>query len=303
MVFRLKERHTEVSLQTICGLFGYSRQAYYKRLKVNAENGIEADVVLHMIKDYRRLMPRIGGYKLHDMINKTGHRISRVDVFNILRNNNLLIRRKGRYVVTTNSNHWLKKHPNLIRGFNFDAPNQLWVSDITYIAIGKSYAYLSLITDAYSHRIVGHCLYPTLETGGPLSALTKAIEATPAHQRQGLIHHSDRGLQYCSGQYVDKLNRNGIRISMTEKGDPYENAVAERVNGILKSEWIDLESFDSFDHAAKRIDRIIHIYNTVRPHASCDMLTPQQAGLMKGTLKKRWKKKKYPSKIANYAYP
>lgn len=247
-------------------------------------------------------MPRVGGYKLHNMINKTGYTIGRADIFTILRKHKMLIRRKGRFVITTNSNHWLKKYPNLIRGFNFTAPNQLWVSDITYIRIGaKSFAYLSLITDAYSHQIVGYCLHPTLEDDGPINALKMAIDLIHARKREGLIHHSDRGLQYCSYEYVGLLKENNIRISMTENGDPYENAVAERVNGILKDEWLNLETFKTFVQAKNRITEVVHIYNTIRPHASCDMLTPIQASLMSGTLKKRWKKKKYPTKSTNFA--
>lgn len=289
-----------MSLHTLCKLFGYSRQAYYKRLKVNAKKNIEVDVVLQMIRSYRKDMPRIGGYKLHDLINKSGYPISRANIFTIMRDNQLLIRRKGRTVITTNSKHWMKKFPNLIRGFNFDRPGQLWVSDITFIPIAGKYGFLSLITDVYTHQIVGHALHPTLATQGPLLALKMAINNVPAQKRQGLIHHSDRGSQYCSYDYVKTLKDNGIKISMTENGDPYENAVAERVNGILKDEWLNLEKFRTFKQAQERIAQVIHIYNTMRPHASCDMLTPEQASLRVGQLKKRWKKRKMPKKKPNF---
>lgn len=208
----------------------------------------------------------------------------------------MLVRRREKYAVTTDSKHWMKKYPNLIRGFDFDHSNMLWVSDITYINVDDYFAYLSLITDAYSHGIVGHELNRTLESEGCVKALQMAINITPKNQRIGLIHHSDRGSQYCSKEYVKLLNDNHIRISMTENGDPYENALAERVNGILKSEWIDHEKYTSFDQAKERISQIIKIYNTMRPHSSCDMMTPEQAGKQVGKLKKRWRKRKYKQK-------
>lgn len=286
----------EVGLQTICGLFGYTRQAYYKQLKVNSKNNLNEKIVLDMVKSYRTLMPRIGGTKLHYLLNESGYKIGRKELYIILRNNSLLIRRRKKYTITTDSKHWLKKYPNLIRGFNFNRPNLLWVSDITYINVADSFAYLSLITDAYSHKIVGYSLSETLESQSTISALKLAIAHTPASERLGLIHHSDRGVQYCCKKYITLLQRNDIRISMTENGDPYENALAERVNGILKSEWIDYEKYATFSQAKERIDQIINIYNTMRPHASCDMLTPQQAEKQVGVLKKRWKKRKYKQK-------
>jgi transposase InsO family protein len=183
----------------------------------------------------------------------------------------------------------MRKWPNLIRGFDFHRPNLLWVSDITYININGGFAYLALITDAYSRKITGYKLSPTLESEGNISAMCMAIENTPECNRVGLIHHSDRGSQYCCKEYVKILKNNNIRISMTENGDPYENALAERVNGILKSEWLDHEKYDNFEQASKRICQIINTYNTVRPHLSCDMLTPEQAQAKVGKLKKRWK--------------
>ncbi|KAA6312674.1 hypothetical protein EZS27_036434 [termite gut metagenome] len=191
-----------MSLQTLCGLFGYSRQAYYKHLRINSKHSLEEEVVLERIHSYRKLMPRIGGTKLHYLMNKAGYRISRKTLFSILRTNSLLVRGRKKYAVTTDSRHWMKKYPNLIRGFDFDLPNLLWVSDITYMRVKGEFAYLSLITDAYSHKIVGYCLYHTLESEGTIMALQMAIEATPENKRIGLIHHSDRGSQYCCNDYV-----------------------------------------------------------------------------------------------------
>ena len=258
-------------------------------MKSNEKHQLEEEVLLDMIKSYRKQMPRIGGTKLHYLINQSGYEIGRKALFDILRNNRLLVRRRKKYAVTTDSRHWMRKWPNLIRGFDFHRPNLLWVSDITYINLNNDFAYLSLITDAYSHKIIGCKLSSTLGSEGSIDALRMAIENTPESHRVGLIHHSDRGVQYCCKEYVTMLKSSNIRISMTENGDPYENALAERVNGILKSEWLDYEQYDNFEQANNRIRQIINTYNTQRPHLSCDMLTPAQAQLKVGKLKKRWK--------------
>jgi putative transposase len=220
-------------------------------------------------------MPRIGTKKLQFMLRERDVEISRDRLFGLLRENKMLVRRRKKYSVTTNSKHWMKKYPNLIRGFNFHRPNQLWVSDITYVPIEGSYAYLSLVTDAYSRKILGYYLSPSLAAEGTVNALKMAI-GSHAADLTGLIHHSDRGIQYCCKEYVDLLKINGIRISMTENGDPYENALAERVNGILKDKWLNLERFNCFEQARDRIDQVIAIYNELRPHLSCGMKTPVQ---------------------------
>jgi transposase InsO family protein len=193
-------------------------------------------------------MPRLGTRKLHYMLQEYDIRVSRDRLFDILRENRMLVKRRKRYNVTTNSKHWMKKYPNLIRGFNFQNPNQLWVSDITYITIEGSFAYLSIITDAYSRKIMGHCLSQNLASEGSITALKIALSENQTN-RYDLIHHSDRGIQYCCKEYVKLLKENNIRISMTENGDPYENALAERVNGILKDEWLCMEKFNSFEQA------------------------------------------------------
>jgi transposase InsO family protein len=209
------------------------------------------------------------------MLQARGIGVSRDRLFDILRDNRMLVKRRKKYTVTTNSKHWMKKYPNLIRGFNFQNPNQLWVSDITYITIEDSFAYLSLITDAYSRKILGYCLWRDLASDGSITALKMALSGNQKN-RFGLIHHSDRGVQYCCKEYVGLLKTNNIRISMTENGDPYENALAERVNGILKDEWLNLEQFHSFEQAKERINHVIRIYNELRPHLSCGMKTPEQ---------------------------
>jgi len=209
------------------------------------------------------------------MLQEQGIIVSRDRLFDLLREHRMLVSRRKKYTVTTNSKHWMKKYQNLIRGFKFDKPNQLWVSDITYIPIENSHAYLSLITDACSRKIIGYCLSQSLSREGSLKALELALNDSNANLN-GLIHHSDRGIQYCCKEYVELLKTNSIRISMTENGDPYENALAERVNGILKDEWLNLERFHSFEYAENRINEVIKIYNEVRPHLSCGMKTPSQ---------------------------
>ena len=184
------------------------------------------------------------------------------------------------------SRHRYKKYPNLIRDFVPDRPNQLWVSDITYIKLTNGFAYLSLITDVYSHKIVGFSLHKGLHTAGPLAALKMALAANP--NIKNLMHHSDRGIQYCCDKYVRQLNDNDITISMTENGDPLENAVAERVNGILKTELLE-QIFADYNKAQKAVAIACSTYNHLRPHASIDYLKPTEAHAITGKLRKRWK--------------
>jgi putative transposase len=239
--------------------------------------------------EIRKEMPRLGTRKLYELLHKDKIKVGRDELFNILRDNNLLVKRIKHRIITTNSKHWLKKYPNLIKGIEVIKPNKLYVGDITYVGVGKSHAYLFLLTDAYSHKIVGHCLSQSLEAEGGIEALKMALSAIAKKDRAGIIHHSDRGVQYCSLKYTKLLQQNQIQISMTQNGDPYDNAIAERVNGILKVEWIYHEHYESLEEAKKRIAEIIDIYNTKRPHLSCEMLTPQEAHTKEGKLKKRWK--------------
>ena len=206
---RLKERHAEVSLQSICELFGYTRQAYYKSLKRNHECVMEDHLILLHVDSIRQLMPRLGTRKLHYMLQARGIGVSRDRLFDILRENRMLVKRRKKHTVTTHSKHRMKKYPNLIRGFNFQKPDQLWGSDITYIAIEGSFAYLSLITDAYSRKILGYCLWRDLASEGSITALKMALSGNQKN-RCGLIHHSDRGVQYCCKEYVGLLKTNNI---------------------------------------------------------------------------------------------
>jgi len=230
-----------------------------------------------MVREVRHDMPRIGAKKLHlkltPKLDAMGINIGRDALASLLAENNMLVRRKRSKRKTTFSRHRFLKYPNLIRDFIPTAPNQLWVSDITYIQVGYGFIYLSLITDAYSHKIVGWNLARDLGAANALKALREALRALSSGTTT-LIHHSDRGVQYCCDDYVAELEKRGISISMTENGDPLENAIAERVNGILKTEWIYDTHFDSFTAAQSYVKRIIALYNTERPHQSISFLTP-----------------------------
>lgn len=275
----------------LCSLLGYSRQAYYQHLKIHEQEALQEDLLLQEVTRIRKTQKRIGTRKLLIMMNSFMQQhaieVGRDTFFEMLRNQGLLVRRRKRCKPqTTFSNHWLRKYQNLIIGFVPNAPNQLWVSDITYIHLNEGFAYLSLITDAYSHKIIGFYLSEDLSAKGCVLALRMALKNNPSHDK--LVHHSDRGLQYCSHDYVALLQANSIRISMTQNGDPLENAMAERVNGILKDELLEV-CYSTFNEAQIAIAAAINTYNHQRPHSSVDMLTPVVAHTKTGELKKHWK--------------
>lgn len=248
-------------------------------------------IVLKLVREIREDLPRAGVPKLHFMLQEklVAHRIKmgRDALYQVLGEHGYLLRYRRRKPYTTNSNHPYKKYPNLIREVKYlTHPGQLWVSDITYIRLREGFAYLSIVTDAYSHKIIGYCLHPTLHSDGPIRAL---LQASKSKQGRSLIHHSDRGSQYCCAEYVKVLEHYEIQISMTEKGDPYENAIAERINGILKGEFLLDTTFPSFSEASQSVDNAVEKYNHIRPHDSCDRLTPVQAHSQSGFLRKRWK--------------
>jgi transposase InsO family protein len=279
------------SLAQLCSLLGYSRQAYYQGNRECEKQVLGAELVVQEVLRIRQSKKRVGTRKLLKMMDEflQSHAIGigRDALFDLLRENRLLIRkRKRNKPITTWSHHWFRKYPNLIKGFMPTAANQLWVSDITYIAIGDDFAYLSLITDAYSRKIVGFYLSEDLSAKGCIKALKMALENNPA--RTELIHHSDRGSQYCCGDYVAILEKEHIRISMTQTGDPLENAIAERVNGILKQELLQ-SHYTDFNQAQKDVATAICVYNYQRLHLSIDMLTPAQAHQLEGEIKKHWK--------------
>lgn len=296
----LRQRYPGVSLGILCSLFGVSRQAYYEAQIIHERTSVAYMIVLTLVYEYRADMPLLGTRKLFHLLipelEKHGIKMGRDQLFELLRQYGLLIRRRRtKMVKTTNSNHWMKKYPNLIVGLVVDAPEQLWITDITYIRTMNGFSYLSLVTDAYSRKILGYCLYETLEATGCEEALLMAIKSRKnLSGGLSLIHHSDRGAQYCSAHYIEMLNDDNISISMTQSGSPYENATAERVNGTVKNEFNPKVIYRDHLHAKKAIDKIIYTYNTKRPHLSLDYMTPEQAHQGSGYIKKAWKS--YPKK-------
>ena len=258
-------------------MFGINRQIYYRSTKRSRTSKNKAEQVVELVENIRMKMPKIGGRKLYFMLNEPLKtlKIGRDKFFNILKANHLLITPKRSYHITTNSHHRFRKHKNLVLDYQITKPNQVWVADITYIGNRKNPSYLILITDAYSKKIVGHYVAENLTTEGSLLALKKAINTTELKELS-LIHHSDRGLQYCSDEYQKILEKNNIKCSMTQNSDPYENAVAERINGILKQEF-NIDKFDVETKIKRKIvEESIEIYNELRPHFSNHYLTPNQ---------------------------
>jgi transposase InsO family protein len=286
------------SIGYYCSLFGRSRQAYYEYEDDSTRQMIKEALVLKMVGEIRKNLPRSGVPQLLQLLKEPfkehGIKLGRDGLNELLGRHGYLLRYRRRKVYTTNSNHAYKKHPNLIRGLEVRKANTLWVSDITYLRLKRGFAYLSLITDAYSRKIVGWHLQQTLHAIGPIQALCKALKQRKTITE--LIHHSDRGIQYCCAEYVKVLKENEIIISMTENGDPYENAIAERVNGILKMELLLDSTFKTFNDAQEAVNWAIDKYNHVRPHSSCDYLTPELAHEREGVLAKHWTHYPYKSK-------
>jgi transposase InsO family protein len=290
----------------ICGLFGNSRQAWYDSQKRHAASDMQEVFILKLAKELRKEHKRMGSEKLHHLISPAliehGIKYGRDKFYYLLGEHGLLVRRRKYRPATTNSNHFYRRYPNKIRDLKLEKAGLLWVSDITYIRTKLGFVYLSLITDAYSKKIVGWCLWPDLTSTGALNALRMAVSAEDV--TAGLIHHSDRGIQYCCTDYVTFLQGSKIEISMTENGDPYENAIAERVNGILKDEYDLHTTFADYLEANEAVKSAVNKYNNQRPHASCNYMVPSEAHQSSGELKKRWYPKKWkqsPNQAFEYA--
>ena len=263
-----------------CNLFGIDRQVYYRSIKRKLTKECKAIEVVSMVLAIRRSMPRLGARKSYHLLldQLKPMKVGRDKLFDILRANHLLIQPKRSYHITTNSHHRFRKHKNQVLGLDINRPEQVWVSDITYIGKREKPCYLSLITDAYSKKIMGYYVADNMSAESSVLALRMAIKQGKSKEAQ-LIHHSDRGLQYCADDYQDILRKNGILPSMTQNSDPYENAVAERINGILKQEFkIDRYHLD-LDIMKSIVKESIDTYNGLRPHYSNYMLTPNQMHL------------------------
>ena len=276
----MKNTFSHINVAKLCGWFGITRQAYYKNSWRSISTAFEEDMIIQEVKNIRKKHHRIGARKLYEMMQSYLHenniKIGRDGLFDVLSANHMLVRKRKRSIQTTNSSHWLRKYPNLIRGLVPTAINELWVSDITYWKLKNNHVYISFITDAYSHKIVGYHVATTLEAIESIRALQMALSALGAESHLQLTHHSDRGIQYCSAAYVKLLQDNNIKISMTENGDPLENAIAERINGIIKDEYLDSYDIETIKDAHELLKTVVDLYNNERPHMSIGNLTPNQ---------------------------
>jgi len=271
--------------------FKVSRPTIYNwrnnKFELTKQHFIIEDLVLQV----RKYMHRIGSAKLYHILKFdmlcNGIDIGRDKFHKMLKHLCLLVPRKKMFFRTTDSNHLFNKHSNLVKGMTLNKPEQLWVSDITYIKTAAGTMYLSIVTDAYSKKIMGFELSGNLKAESSKRALLMAIKNRKYPNRK-LIHHSDRGIQYCCPEYTDVLDKHKIKISMTQKYDPYENSIAERINGILKQEF-DISNNKIPKHEAQRIVKnSIKIYNNMRPHFSCNLMTPQIAHLKGKFNYKKW---------------
>jgi len=274
----MKDIYRHLSLKYICGLFGKSRQGWYNLQQHQGKKELKQGLILEKVRKIRTDLPKLGAIKLRVMVEKhlQDHHLSigRDAFFQLLRENGLLIKRRRSYMTTTNSNHLFRKFPDLVNQGEAVMPEEIWVSDITYIRMKKGFLYLALVTDAYSRKIVGYNLSGDLKADSCIKALQMALNGR-IYPHRPLIHHSDRGIQYCCNAYVELLQQHRLHISMTQSGSPYDNAIAERINGILKTEFGLRSTFESFTAAKQNVDQAVEKYNYLRPHFSCDLKTPQ----------------------------
>ena len=268
----------KLPIKRLCAKVGMSSQNFYKGRTVRQRKEVDEQLIKQMVQAERMLQPRLGGLKLHNLLYSemviAGVSIGRDKFFKVLRNQGLLLKPLPKAPRTTNSQHSLPVFMNLINDMELTGPNQAWASDITYIRTVDGFLYLSLITDLYSRKIVGYHLGQTLEVRDTLKALEMATATMPSDAN--LTHHSDRGCQYCSHAYVTCLKEHGISISMTEENHCAENALAERVNGILKQYYYLGCEFKNIKDACIAVDQAIHLYNTRRPHRSLKLRTPHE---------------------------
>ncbi len=243
--------------------------------------------VKQLVDKERKVLSRLGGRKLHYQIRGSLQaleiKFGRDKLFALLRKYQMLILPKRRYIQTTMSKHWLRKYPNLVKDIVVKRPDEVWVSDITYLKTDEGNCYLNMVTDAYSRKIMGYAIADNMEAAQMKQAFQMAVK-NRTEDNQLLIHHSDRGLQYCSAEYVSIANTNQIKMSMTENGDPYENALAERMNRTLKEEFGLGNLFKSRLHAKLLVEEAVNLYNNYRPHLSLKMKTPESVYKQKSQL-------------------
>lgn len=290
----------EYPIERMCRLSGVSRQAYHKQKGESAmRKAAQEAFALEFIHGIRKDDPSIGGKKLWRMYRKrivSHDRLGRDRFEDLISRHSLNVRVRVRKPRTTDSTHGLPVYPNLVFQFIPTAVNQLWVSDITYIPIwlddgNYTFCYLSLMMDGYSRGIIGWSVGATLEAKYPVEALEMALGRLDGNGKEDgrPIHHSDRGVQYASGSYIRLLAKNRIRISMTECGNPKDNAMAERINSTVKNELLKGMRFRSMAEVRKALEVAVGFYNTMRPHMSLDWMTPEEAARCNGEIKKWWK--------------
>jgi putative transposase len=288
----MKQDYPHLSWGFLCRLFGKTRHAHYDHLWRSQYQSLKEEVILQLVTEIRKSMPRLGTrkllYLLGPQLDSHGITAGRDYLFDLFDAHKLLIRQRRKKVFTTDSRHWMRKYNNLVQHLVIERPEQLWVSDMTYIRVMNQWGYLSLITDAFSRKIMGYCFRNDMLSIGCIEALQMALDKR-SYGGQTLIHHSDRGSQYCCKDYVEVLVSHNIDISMTECGDPYENALAERMNGIIKGEFNLYTSSLSFEQTHQKVRDSIKVYNELRPHGSCNYLTPCRAHEQSTVLQKRWK--------------
>lgn len=270
--------NTTVTVSALCYRAKISRQGYYQQTRARQRRSLQAEAILRLVRRIRQRHHRMGTRKLWVKVVAAGYRIGRDRLFSLLRSAGLLIPRRRRFQRTTDSCHRFRLYPNLIRDREVTRPHQVWASDLTYLRTNEGFVYLALITDMGSRKIVGYSVHGSLEVDGALSALRMALAQRP--EGCDVIHHSDRGSQYCCGDYTGLLHRHGLEISMTEMNHCYENALAERVNGILKHEYGLKECFESKAQARLACRQAIRLYNEERPHLALGMRTPEAVHTM-----------------------
>lgn len=300
MIREMKRQHPDMSVQELCRSLGVSRQAHYRQAHRSERVLQGLTEVVELVRGIRATQPKLGGGKLYTIL---APRIAALPVafgrdrfFELLSREGLTLRKRKRRVRTTMSRHGLPVYRDLVKGRQVNAPGRVWVADITYWPVREGFYFIFLITDACSRKIIGHQVARGMSGEHALAALRIAQNNSP-HDLNGIIHHSDRGKQYCFGQYVRQLMQAGMQVSMTESSDPRDNAVAERVNGILKNELLAHHKVHDIDQARQLLDDAVHIYNTQRPHLSCDLQYPEQAHRLDHGLNRRWKHRPYKGTV------
>lgn len=291
---RLRDRHPRVRVDELCGLFGYTRQAYYQGFRRGYESSAAIDQTLDTVEKIRKKHPKMGVRKLKVVLARDyGIDVGRDSLFDIMRNAGLLMRKRMRHRRTTFSGHGMRTYPNLIKEIVPSRPDEIWVTDITYLHVEGRHMYVFLVTDMYSRMVVGWKVADNMRDDNAIEALKMALRGmNPQYKEMPVIHHSDRGSQYCSLDYVKLMKKHSMEISMTEGGNPRENSVAERVNGIIKNEYLyPLQVSISGLHM--RVHMAIHAYNAERPHLSLNMHTPEYV-YRTGILTHRLWKNYYP---------